>query len=280
MLSFLDEPPESERWEREGLYTSFTFGGEGKQVKLIILDTRYFRSDPFLANSDILGPAQWEWLETELKTSKSQIHFFASSVQLIPADVVLVEKWSNFQIGREKFLKLLQKYKVATPIVLSGDVHHSELFHYACPESSLVVDEITSSGLTHCCASTFPSSICTLVLDTIMHSKFSLGSYDGYNFGTVEINWDSLPPTVELQVRGETGEVVQRKVVVVGETRDTGDDALCAENIPSYVNWSPSQWFWIVISILLTLLVSILYCTFLLFKKLRQFIRQSSKKKE
>ncbi len=63
---------------------------------------------------------------------------------------------------------------MATPIVLSGDVHHGELFRYRCPESSLVVDEITSSGMTHFCANEVPVSVCEFFLDTLLRSKYNI----------------------------------------------------------------------------------------------------------
>ncbi len=68
---------------REGIYTSYMFGPTGKRVQLILPDHRWFRSGligntevvpergPYLPNPDpnatMLGAAQWEWLEAELK---------------------------------------------------------------------------------------------------------------------------------------------------------------------------------------------------------------------
>jgi alkaline phosphatase D len=55
ILDFLDEPAESERRKREGLYTSFEFGDSSvkNKVKLIIFDTRYFRTDPRVEDGGI-----------------------------------------------------------------------------------------------------------------------------------------------------------------------------------------------------------------------------------
>jgi len=283
ILGFLEEPAESVRWKQEGLFTSFEFGenkaGNNRKAKLIVFDTRYFRTDPHECGSDILGEVQWKWLEEELKSSDAQIHFFASSVQLIPTDIPLVEKWSNFEQGRDRFFSLLQKYKVSTPIVLSGDVHHAEFFHYACSESTLVIDEVTSSGMTHCCASAFPSFICNAVLDTILHGKFSQGSYDGYNFGTVEIHWDTTPVTIDLHVRNVDGEIVMKKTVV-SRAYEEGSTNLCAENIPKYVYWKPITWFAIIISFLLAIIIGLIFVLCFVYKKVKHIFRFSSKKKE
>lgn len=40
-LEFLDEPPESPRWHRPGLYNAWTFGNPPHQTMVILLDTRY-----------------------------------------------------------------------------------------------------------------------------------------------------------------------------------------------------------------------------------------------
>ncbi|KAI4366237.1 hypothetical protein MLD38_022136 [Melastoma candidum] len=39
----VDEPIESPRRKQEGVYMSYTFGPSGRQVKVILLDTRYHR---------------------------------------------------------------------------------------------------------------------------------------------------------------------------------------------------------------------------------------------
>lgn len=46
----MDEPKHSERYKREGLYVSYTFGKDKEKVKIILLDVRYFRTE-----NDILG---------------------------------------------------------------------------------------------------------------------------------------------------------------------------------------------------------------------------------
>ncbi|MFX9912103.1 hypothetical protein ABTP43_20035, partial [Acinetobacter baumannii] len=52
-LDFWGEPVDSLRRERDGVYTSYTFGPEGRRVQLILLDLRYNRApiatSPFLA---------------------------------------------------------------------------------------------------------------------------------------------------------------------------------------------------------------------------------------
>lgn len=55
-LDFLDEPNESVRRAREGVYTSYNF----EALKVILLDNRYFRDSDEVGEPDDLGETQWE----------------------------------------------------------------------------------------------------------------------------------------------------------------------------------------------------------------------------
>ena len=98
MFDFLDVAADApQRKAGRGAYSSYTYGPAGKQVKVILLDARYFReplqedknSDQrYLPNPDgnILGVAQWEWLEKELSQSKAQVHVIGGGIQFIPEE--------------------------------------------------------------------------------------------------------------------------------------------------------------------------------------------------
>lgn len=71
LLDFLQVPAKDPRRTRGGVYYSKILEEKGLQVKLIFLDTRYFR-DPLVylqdsivpnPNGDMLGADQWNWLE-------------------------------------------------------------------------------------------------------------------------------------------------------------------------------------------------------------------------
>lgn len=128
MLDFLDVPADADVRQREGGYQSYTFGPEGKQVKLILLDARYFRDElkenpdkttRYLQNptGDILGQVQWEWLRAELAGSTAEVHLIGSGIQML-AEEQIFEKWANFPMARKRLLDLLaelqpQKYDFA-----------------------------------------------------------------------------------------------------------------------------------------------------------------------
>ncbi|MCB0376652.1 MAG: alkaline phosphatase family protein, partial [Sinomicrobium sp.] len=83
LLDFLKVPEDDERRSREGVYYARLFRTGQGSVKVIMLDTRYFRTaltkatdgkkryqpNPY-GEGTILGEAQWNWLKKELETSE------------------------------------------------------------------------------------------------------------------------------------------------------------------------------------------------------------------
>ena len=63
-LDFLNEPKESQRRKQPGIYTSYKFGPPNRQVKLILLDVRYFADRRTDIHGETLGEQQWKWLES------------------------------------------------------------------------------------------------------------------------------------------------------------------------------------------------------------------------
>ena len=153
MLDFLKVPPDAEVRQREGVYQSYFID----DVKVILLDTRYFRDevmppvrdgDRYGPNEDgdILGEAQWAWLRDELQGSEAAAHVIASSIQVLPTDHGF-EKWALFPQARRRLLDLLAELQPALPILLSGDRHLAEIMVDSVGEYPIY--EVTSSGLTH-----------------------------------------------------------------------------------------------------------------------------------
>ncbi|SHJ67538.1 alkaline phosphatase D [Reichenbachiella agariperforans] len=154
LLDFLDVPVDDVRRTREGVYGTYTLGDSAMQVKVLLLDTRYFRDEMSLVNDTIvpnpegaiLGEAQWAWLENELAQSTADVHLFASGIQFLPEEHIF-EKWANFPQDRTKMLEMLVKYEVKKPIFLTGDRHIGEMSKL--DYNGRKVYDITSSSLTH-----------------------------------------------------------------------------------------------------------------------------------
>ncbi len=154
LLDFLEIPKDHIRRTRAGVYDKISISKNDILVDIFILDTRYFRDTLIgkrgefsgMSKGTILGNAQWNWLDECLASSKADVHIFLSSIQLIPEEHGW-EKWYNFPKEKEKFLKLIEKYQIQYPIVLSGDRHSAEISEQKLNETKIY--DITSSSLTH-----------------------------------------------------------------------------------------------------------------------------------
>jgi alkaline phosphatase D len=141
-LNFFDVPADSPRRKQEGIYHAELFGPEGKRVQVILLDTRYFRSPllkgvntfvprggDYVPNPDrsttILGEAQWNWLEEQLRVP-AEVRIIASSIQFI-SEFSGAEAWANMPHEKERFLELLRKTRARGVVFISGDRHWAEL---------------------------------------------------------------------------------------------------------------------------------------------------------
>jgi alkaline phosphatase D len=148
-------------WQHEGLYNSTFIEKKGIQIKIINLDTRYFRDTIYKKvyidtltgkrvsyyeknpTGDVLGEQQWKWLEEELKNNPAALTIINSSIQVI-SEEHRFEKWSNLPIAHNRFYELLQRYPQKKVIVMSGDRHIAEF-----PGLPYALYDFTSSGLTH-----------------------------------------------------------------------------------------------------------------------------------
>lgn len=209
MLDFLDVPKDAPVRTQVGGYQSYSFGTEGKKVKILLLDARYFRDELERnttgyqrykpnAEGDILGEAQWTWLEQELTNSDAQIHFIASGIQMIPEEHGF-EKWANFPKARARLLDLLATTQVAFPVCLSGDRHISEFSRLELPTLSSPVYEFTSSGLTHSYDS-FSGEPNQHRLGEVVFQR---------NYGVIKVDWGTDTPTLTFQIKGLSGELLQ-----------------------------------------------------------------------
>ncbi len=199
MLDFLDEPADSERRQREGVYASYEFGKGQERVKLLLLDVRSFRDDPAVAGGDIFGAAQRAWIENELADNEAALTIIASGTQVIPEDHGY-EKWAQFPAARQCFFDQLVKYKTGAVLFLSGDRHIAEFSKLEIPGREAPLYEVTSSSMTHSWTS-FESE----------ENRHRVGEvFSQNNFGLLEIDWETRQATVTVcDVAG----VAQRELV-------------------------------------------------------------------
>lgn len=204
LLNFLDEPRESNRRKQKGVYTSYVFEEGSRQVKIILLDTRYHRDAPS-DTGDILGAEQWQWLEKELKSSTAKINILVSSIQVIPEEHRW-EKWSNFPKSRERLFSLIRTSKISGLLIISGDRHIAEVSKLADGALPYPLYEVTSSGMTHSW-SNFPGE----------PNRHRVGRvFTGKNFGVIEINWNNNPEII-VKVHDQENNVVLQETIFLSQ---------------------------------------------------------------
>ncbi len=160
-LDFMGVAKDAERRNQEGVYSSQLLEKEAGSVKIINLDTRYFRTaltnspqegrryrpNPY-GEGTVLGDRQWQWLQRELENSKADFNLIVSSIQFL-SDRHGYEKWANHPHEVDKLKAVVKNSKAKGVIILSGDRHISEFSKVQVPGMSYPLIDFTSSGLTH-----------------------------------------------------------------------------------------------------------------------------------
>ena len=160
-LDFFKVPKNDKRRQQEGVYSSETMKTEKGSVKIILLDTRYFRTDLTISadstkryqpnkygEGTLLGETQWQWLEHELKTSTADFNVIMSSIQVLSNEHGF-EEWGNFPHEVDRLKQVIVDSKAKGVILLSGDRHFSEFSKETLPGLPYPLIDFTSSGLTH-----------------------------------------------------------------------------------------------------------------------------------
>ncbi len=219
MLNFWGEPANSARRTRsDGIYTSYMYGENEQTIQVIMPDLRWNRdalnhvseleyytkrklnnqgpySPSEVKGASMLGEAQWQWLEQELK-KPAAIKLIASSLQLLP-DFTGWESWANFPEDRNRLFALIKKHKVNGVVIISGDTHWGEISKYQ-QNLDYPLIEMTSSGLTEKWKDVSPN-------------KHRVGDFThNVNYGDLSIDWQQTDPTISLKLKGIDGQVIMQ----------------------------------------------------------------------
>ena len=193
-LDFFNDPKDSVRRTRPGIYTSYSFGKKGQVVQIILFDTRYFRDElPRLKKEEkkagtvgwyeptkdtsktLLGADQWKWLEQQLQV-KADVRILASSIQMLSYEKGM-ENWGNVPHERQRLFDLLKKHRANHTVAISGDVHFTELSKVMIGDYPFY--DLTSSGMTHVSNGWAKAK-----------NSFRVGeSHAQLNAGLIEIDW-------------------------------------------------------------------------------------------
>jgi alkaline phosphatase D len=204
-LDFFDEPADSPRRRRPGVYDARIFGPPGQRLQVILLDGRSFRgrleddpspyrryrpaTDP---GTTLLGEAQWTWLEEQLRRP-AELRLIASGVQVL-GYAAGFECWKNLPHEQERLFRVIRETAADGVLFLSGDAHFAQLKRGDGGVGYPLYD-FTSSGLTHSRpeAAERPAPLAVEP------------PFGGINFGTVEIDWHQKDPEITLAARDLEG---------------------------------------------------------------------------
>lgn len=256
-LDFLGHIPQgSPRRQRQGLYSSHVFGEGDREVKVLFLDVRSLSDDPALVfpgsnnakawiplkpywlaltrwlavvlgyteryAGDVLGEAQWAWLEAQLAGSTAAAHVVVSSIQVLSTNPI-VEGWQHYPRAQARLLALLNRHQPKGLVLLSGDVHFAELLTTDSPEPPREAFEVTSSGMTHTCFAT-AFGMCEMAVHRYRRHRLTpTAFYGGLNYGTIEFEWDAAAaaegggqPRMVVSVRDRRGKARLALTKVIG----------------------------------------------------------------
>ncbi|MDX2186411.1 MAG: alkaline phosphatase D family protein [Opitutaceae bacterium] len=252
-MDFYGEPGDSPRRTRPGVYASYRFGPAGRTVRVILLDTRTFRSGLKSASqpraqwiegnpgmyaptddpaATVLGPDQWKWLESALR-QPADVRLIVSSIQILPDDHGF-EKWGNFPAERRRLLRLIKETGATGVVLLSGDRHTGELSRLdpqretngAEIDPGYPLYELTSSSLNRSYPTTFARALDgtqpRAVAYSHEHNRHRVGTplvYD--HFGVIAVDWEAKEgPVVSLSLHLDTGtEVLRQRVALAALKR-------------------------------------------------------------
>lgn len=213
MLDFLGYPSNSPARQQEGVYNSYVVNKNGHRVKVILLDTRYFRSELQRINGvyqpntrgTMLGEQQWKWLESELTNSSAEVNIIGSGIQFIPEEHRF-EKWANFPVERQRLFDLIAQSKAKNVLLISGDRHIAEVSKYAMSGNHAPLYEFTSSGLTHTWSSVSTEA-----------NKYRQGELiAALNFGVFEFFFGESPK-LEAYIKGRGNQSLQKVTISLDE---------------------------------------------------------------
>ena len=143
LLDFFDFEQEPQLAGRDGLYYAIEKQYQGRQIQILMLDTRWHRSplaetdgriegrlgsyvdDPDPAKT-ILGPRQEAWLAEQL-AKPADVRIVASSIQIL-ADGHHFERWGNLPAARGRLYSMLAGSEAEHVLLVSGDRHAGGLY--------------------------------------------------------------------------------------------------------------------------------------------------------
>lgn len=205
MMDFFEVPKSDPVRNRDGVYYSKTYGPEFQRVQIIMLDTRWFRSDltvtdergavgkeRYLPSDDpeqtMLGEKQWQWLAEQLK-QPAEVRLLISGIQ-VESDAHGWEAWRTMPLERERLYKLIESSKAEGLVMLSGDRHVGG-FYRVDGKTGYPLYEFTSSSLNK----SFAQGKAIKEMGPNQMGQL----FGPENYGMITVDWDDRILSLELK---------------------------------------------------------------------------------
>ena len=118
-------------------------------VDFIMLDCRYYRTDPEQSPRTMLGPVQLAWLKEQLTSATGTFKIVCSSV---PWDFRTkgdsLDTWNGYKREHEEILSFIEKQEIDGVLLMSADRHRSDAWKIRRP-NGYDLYEFNSSRLTN-----------------------------------------------------------------------------------------------------------------------------------
>ncbi|RUA11130.1 MAG: alkaline phosphatase family protein [Flavobacteriia bacterium] len=210
-LNFFDVKPDDVRRKQKGVYFSKDFIVNKHKIRIILLDTRYFRSaltrdhktkkrykPNKYGEGTMLGDKQWRWLKEKLYQSDADFNIIMSSIQFLSYEHGF-ETWGNMPHEVDKLERIISGSKAKGVIILSGDRHIAEISSKKLKNVPYPLIDFTSSGMTHSYTA-YKGEPNKYRLSKVVPKK---------NFGVLK--FDLSARKVTMEIRGE-GNVLYEKI--------------------------------------------------------------------
>jgi len=210
LLNFYNVPATSNQRNHTGVYGSYYYGDDAHKLQIIVLDTRVFldvfSDEPISPTSDttkhFLGNEEWTWLRAEL-LKPAKVRIVMSSSQMLHEHNGY-ESWTNYPHELQRFFNLIKETRAAGVFMVSGDVHWAELSKQQ-PAGLYPLYDMTSSGLNQ-------------TEDSPRPNMYRVGTaLQALNFGMIDIDWNSTPISIKLQVYNNKNEVKIEQTIPLTE---------------------------------------------------------------
>jgi hypothetical protein len=173
------------------------------KVHIILLDNRFSYDK---STGDFLGPTQWNWLENTLAThTDANVTLIMAGIQILRDNTSIEEQFG--WLGKSKLFSLISKFKLSNVVLLSGDVHYSNMYQSSCESfSGYTIPEFSSSGMTHNMGLQYGGvpKFMENVVDVLLDPNYSvLKAFKDYNFGHITL--DRAENSLKISIRDING---------------------------------------------------------------------------